>query len=202
MIRGPLNAASPRSALCTDVLLGTQTVRLDVRPPFVRLPALRAKRVWRPLTPRIAMASLRVSLSPRITARWRVAILRCPLVASRQRTYSSQQIMSAPSPATIPHTGPGTTGFWALPRRLHRQRFALQHPASIGVLCTGDARFSSPRLLRSPLSALPASRSVFLQTACQQPVDHLLRNARAPAPPPAGRPEAGQPSAEPKPFGS
>jgi hypothetical protein len=47
----------------------------------------------------------------------------------------------------------------AHPWQLHRQRFAHQYPAPFGVLCTGDAGFSSPRLLRSPLSALPELRS-------------------------------------------
>jgi hypothetical protein len=68
MCRGPPNAASPRSALWADVQRGIQSVRLDVHSPFGRLPALRAQRVWRPLTPRIAMASLRFSLSPRVRA--------------------------------------------------------------------------------------------------------------------------------------
>jgi hypothetical protein len=78
---------------------------------------------------------------------------------------------------------------------------AFQDPALFRVLCTCDARFSSA-IARSPLSALPA----FVRPLCRlvkqlEPPNRRRRVLPAThVPPPAGRPSAGQPSAEPKPF--
>ena len=152
-------------------------------------------------------------------------VWRCPPVAPRQRACSlppctAPPCMPATSPATVPHTG--TPGLFAHPSAAARpsgglaaasaSRFRVPPLSGSCALVTPDSHsprllrsplsaLPAPRLLRSPLSALPACRSVTLQTAAcqQQTVDHLLLQR---APPPAGRPEAGQPSAEPKSFGS
>ena len=123
-------------------------------------------------------------------------------------------------PATIPHAG-----HWvpALPWDASRPSgFAASGSAAAasprsgphlfrGPVCTGDARFSQRDRRRS-------ARCLPCQSALLMPLDSpqsaaadrrfrrlsaaLLPRAGAFGPPPAGRPSAGQPSAEPKLFGS
>ena len=107
-------------------------VRLDVRPPFGRLPALRAKRVWRPLTPRIAMASLRFSLSPRVRA-----LVSCYLALPACRKSTADLLVAAnhagnESRHHPPHRHNGIFGppVAAAPPALRAKRFALALRAS------------------------------------------------------------------------